>query len=75
MGSAQTDLVSSLMALPVRGSGNGSTGHQTRHGVTNLLCNGIGLESRATEGNGPVRETYADSVPVSQVAPDPGKPA
>jgi hypothetical protein len=63
------------MALPVRGRGNTWTEHQICHGVTNLLCNGIGLESRATEGNGPVRETYADSDVVSQVAPDPGKPA
>jgi hypothetical protein len=63
------------MALPVRGRGNTWSGHQTRHGVTNLLCNGSVLERRATEGNGPVRETYADSDVVSQVAPDPGKPA
>ena len=39
------------------------------------MPSGSVLERRATEGNGPVRETNADSDVVSQVAPDPGKPA
>jgi leucyl aminopeptidase len=61
----------SLVALPVRGRGTRERGHQTSHGVTNLMSSGSVLERRATVGKSPVHERHSDSAWSSQVAPGP----
>jgi hypothetical protein len=70
-GRGQTVSVPSLVALPMRGCGTRWTGHQTRHEVNKLMRRGSVLERRATEGNGPVLETYSAFVRCSQVTPGP----
>ena len=40
-----------------RGRGTYTEGRQTFQGVTKLIASRTGLESRATEGNSPVRES------------------
>ena len=40
-----------------RGRGTMRKGRQTLQGVTKLIVNGTGLESRVTEGNNPVSES------------------
>ena len=70
-GRDQTVPVPSLMALLVRGCGIRERWHQTPHGVTKLLRRRTALERPATEGNGPVSETYATSARSSQVTPGP----
>ena len=50
-------------------------GRQTHHGVTKLVDSGSDLERRAVVGKSPVREIQPVSARVSQVTPDPGKPA
>ena len=70
-GKGQTEPVPSLVALPDRGCGTSRAEHQIRHGVNKLMRSGSDLERRATEGNGPVHETYSASGGCSQVAPGP----
>ena len=55
----------SLPAMLQRGRGTHSEGRQTLQRVTKLIASGSGLESRAAEGNSPVRESNLplESVP------------
>jgi hypothetical protein len=46
----------SLPAMLHRGRGTFREGRQTLQGVTKLIVSRSGLESRAAEGNSPVRE-------------------
>ena len=48
-----------------RGSGTFQKGRQTLQRVTKMIASGSGLESRAVEGNSPVRESNLplESVP------------
>ena len=70
-GRGQTDMVSSLVALPCGGCGTREQGHQILHGVTKLMRSGSVLEKRAAVGNSPVHETYSASARSSQVTPGP----
>src|SRR4051794_29054383 len=74
-GRGQTVPVPSLVALPAWGRGTRWMGHQTHHGVTQLMRRRSVLERRAIEGKGPVSETYSASDRCSQVTPGPRKPA